>query len=132
MISLKTHNIFDYIIGAVLIASPDLFFFANVVPARNVLHICGFGLIGYSLITQYFYSFFKIIPIKAHFFLDLLVGATLVVAPYLFVYRQRLSTLQLALHFILGASMIVHAWLTRRTMKRVRTFTRRPELKKVA
>jgi len=102
MISLKIHNILDYVAGVALILCPPIFGFSDVMGARNLFLVLGFGLIGYSLITQYRYSIAKIIPIGVHMFLDVMAGLVLMVGPWLFDYRSMITTGQTALHFVLG------------------------------
>jgi hypothetical protein len=102
MISLKVHNILDYVIGAALALCPSIFGFSDVSAARDTFLILGFGLIGYSLLTNYRYSIAKIIPLGVHMFMDVLAGFVLMVAPWAFDYRGLITTEQTVLHFVMG------------------------------
>lgn len=102
MISLRIHNILDYVIGAVLILCPPVFGFSDVMAARDVFLVLGFGLIGYSLLTQYRYSIAKLIPLGVHMFLDVASGFILMIGPWLFGYRESITNAQTILHFVLG------------------------------
>jgi hypothetical protein len=114
MVSVRTHNILDYVGAAVLVLSPFLFGFSDVETARNVFLFCGFGLALYSLITRYPISIAKIIPLGVHMVLDVLAGLFLMIAPSLFNYREFLTDLQYGLHFVLGIGVIGLVAVTRR------------------
>jgi hypothetical protein len=113
MIPLKTHNILDYVAALVLIASPYMFNFSDVGPARNLFLTMGFALAIYSSITHYQYSLAKIIPIRPHMVLDIVTGFVLMIGPYAFNYRAALSNGQTALHFVLGLGVWGLVALTR-------------------
>jgi len=113
MISLKTHNILDYVIAVVLMACPWIFGFADVIAARNVFLILGIALAVYSLFTNYYYSIAKVIPLGVHMTLDVLTGVVLMLAPSIFMYRDQLTAGQYIIHFILGAGTILMVALTR-------------------
>lgn len=103
----------DYVIGAVLIACPFLFGFSDIQAARNVFLVLGFGLIAYSLMTRYYYSAIKVIPVGVHMFLDVMAGIVLMVAPSVFGYRALLTGGQLGLHFVMGLGAIGLVAMTR-------------------
>lgn len=113
MLSLKTHNILDYVGGALLILAPFIFGFADVTAARNVLMLGGLFLIAYSLITNYYYSLLKVIPLGVHMTLDVLMGALVVAAPWVFNYRTLLTPGQEYLHYILGVGVFALVGFTR-------------------
>src|SRR5690348_8373974 len=102
MMSLKTHNVLDYVGGVLLFLCPFLFGFANVGVARNVFLFAGFFLILYSLFTSYPYSLLKVIPLGVHMTLDVLMGLVVMLAPWVFNYRGFLTPGQEYLHYILG------------------------------
>ena len=66
MFTLKTHNIIDYVLGAFLLVSPWLFGFDQIVEARVLFLLSGVVLITYSLITNYYFSVARIIPLGVH------------------------------------------------------------------
>ncbi len=113
MIPLKPHNVLDYVIGALLVISPWLFGFADVLAARNVFLVLGAGLIVYSLLTNYYYAIVRVIPLGVHMTLDSLAGVVLILAPALFGYRDLLTTGQYAVHMIFGIGAIGLVALTR-------------------
>ncbi len=118
MVSLNTHNIIDYVIGAVLLASPYFFGFADVAAARDTFLVLGTTLIAYSLLTQYRFSIFKWIPIGMHMALDVAIGVITLFAPWAGGYRDFITPGQTALHVILGLGAIGLVVLTRTTNRR--------------
>ena len=120
MISLKTHNVLDYLIGVVLAFCPYFFNFATIDIARNVFQTAGVGLIVYSLLTNYRYSIIKAIPVRVHMVLDVINGAVVLLAPWLFGYRASITNFQMGVHVALG--LIVFA-LVAFTNRRVITAT---------
>lgn len=113
MISLRTHNILDYVIGAILVLSPYVFGFSDINAARNVFLVLGFGLIGYSMLTKYYYSVAKLIPIKVHMVFDVTAGIILLLAPGIFNYGTMLTGGQVALHYVMGLGAILLVAVTR-------------------
>jgi hypothetical protein len=113
MISLRAHNVIDYIVGAVLFVAPWIFGFADIVAARNLLLFSGVALIGYSLITNYYYSLAKILPLGLHMTFDAVLGVLMILAPALFGYRDLLTEGQYAAHIVLGIGAVGLVALTR-------------------
>ncbi len=113
MVSLKTHNILDYVGGAALILAPFLFGFSDIDAARNVFMIAGFALVAYSLCTNYYYSLIRVIPLGVHMTLDALNGVLIIAAPWIFNYRAFLTPGQEYLHYILGVGVLALVGLTR-------------------
>lgn len=112
MVPLKVHNALDYVLGAVLLACPFVFGFSDIDAARNLMVVLGFGIIAYSLVTAYPYSVFKWIPLGWHMGLDVLLGVSLILGPYLFGYNDLLSFGQIAVHFVLGVGAIALVAMT--------------------
>jgi hypothetical protein len=114
MIPLKIHNVLDYFGGAILLVAPSLFDFSYLLAARNLFWFLGAALIVYSLLTDYYYSLAKWIPVKAHLGMDSLVGLLLILGPSVLGYRLQLDSLQYALHFALGLGLLGLVILTNR------------------
>lgn len=102
MISLKTHNILDYVGGAILLFTPAIFGFAEIDAARNVFIFAGLALIGYSLLTKYQYALWRVIPLGVHMSLDVFLGVVVMLAPWVFGYRDLLTTGQEVVHYVLA------------------------------
>lgn len=113
MISLKTHDVLDYVIGALLVVAPALFGFLHVSRATNTMMILGFVLLAYSLFTDYYYSVARAIPLNVHMVLDVMIGLAVIVGPQVFGYRSDLTDAQYALHLILGVGTIGMVAVTR-------------------
>ena len=113
MVSLKTHNLLDYVLGAALLAAPWIFGFASITKASSVFLFFGAVLILYSLLTNYHYSAMRIIPLGLPMTLDALMGVILILAPVIFGYRVFLSESQYASHVVLGLCAIGLVALTR-------------------
>ncbi|MGE3975266.1 MAG: hypothetical protein AB7F59_12140 [Bdellovibrionales bacterium] len=107
MIPLRIHNVIDYIAGAFLLLCPVVFGFSHIEVANNVFMFSGAALIGYSLLTKYRYSLLKLIPVKAHMVLDVLIGIAVMLSPWAFGYAEFLTTTQYSLHFVSGIAVIL-------------------------
>lgn len=112
MISLKTHNIADYCLGASFLLAPYLFGFSGMYFAHDVFTVLGFAVLGYSLLTDYRRSLAKAIPLTMHMTFDVIVGVFAVLAPWVYGYREELTAPQIAVHWILGLGTIAAAILT--------------------
>ncbi len=113
MLSLKAHNIIDYVAAVVLVLCPYIFGFGDIASARNVFLFAGFILALYSVFTNYYFSLLKLIPLGAHMTFDVLLGIFLMVAPWLFAYRGTMSPGQEYLHYILGVAVFALVGVTR-------------------
>jgi len=83
MIPTRIHGMLDYLMGILLIVSPWLFGFSDSNTATWTAVVVGVLIIGTSLITDYELSVANIVPMRAHLGLDVLLGAFLVVSPWL-------------------------------------------------
>ncbi len=113
MVSIKTHNIIDYVAGLALILMPALAGFADIVAARNVFVLGGIALIAYSLCTKYEFAVWKKIPLGVHMTMDVALGLLTCVAPFLFDYRYLLTGTQEVIHYVLGLGVIGLVAVTR-------------------
>ena len=111
MIAFRTrvHGWIDYGIGALSIASPWLFGFADTGEARGVAIAAGVFLIAYSLLTNYELGVARAVQIPAHLWLDGLLGLLLAISPWLLDFDQQVWIP----HVVLGASLIVIAVFSR-------------------
>ncbi|MEI6945904.1 SPW repeat protein [Paraflavisolibacter sp. H34] len=78
----------DYIVGALLIAAPWIFNFANNGAETWVPVILGAGAILYSLMTDYELGVRKSLSMRTHLGLDLVSGLLLAVSPWLFGFAE--------------------------------------------
>ena len=107
------HGVLDYLTGVVLIGIP---FVVGFVPGREtaiaidnaatyVPVVLGFGLIIYSLFTNYEVGVVRKIPMRVHLALDAISGGFLAVSPWLFGFADYV----LWPHVILGVIELVAA-----------------------
>lgn len=128
MVTLKAHNILDYIIAIVLVASPFVFDFSNVDQARNLFLTLGVGLALYSAITNYYYSLARVIPLGVHMVFDAAAGIVLIAGPSLFGYRDQLSDFQVGVHIVLGLGAVGLVAITRTRTEAAKTSEQRREI----
>jgi hypothetical protein len=106
MISIKTHGIVDYCLGAAFFLAPYLFGFSDVYFAHDVFTVMGLAIIGYSLLTDYRSSVARAVPLSMHMTFDVAAGIFVVLAPWIYGYRELLTPFQSALHWIMGMATI--------------------------
>jgi hypothetical protein len=108
IINRKTHGYLDYLVGALLIASPWLFnFYAGGIESWIPI-ILGASAIGYSLITDYELGLAGIIPMRTHLIIDMLSGILLAASPWLFGFADHVFWP----HLVFGVMEIVVPLLT--------------------
>jgi hypothetical protein len=100
MMSLRTHNVLDYVTGVVLLFIPAIFGFAEIDAARNSFLGAGIAIIAYSLLTRYEYALWRVIPLGTHMTLDVIDGVFVMLAPWIFGYRDLLTAGQEVLHYV--------------------------------
>ncbi|MBU6375178.1 MAG: hypothetical protein KGQ59_04225 [Bdellovibrionales bacterium] len=106
MISIKTHNVLDYVFGLVIALCPYLFNFSMIDVARNLFQFVGIGILVYSLMTNYRYSMLKVLSVRANLGLDTVAGGVLLIGPWIFGYRDLLTGGQASVHVLAGLVML--------------------------
>ena len=96
-ISTRVHGVLDYLTAGVLIAAPSLLGLRKTGMQTWLPMALGVGTIGYSLLTDYELSLFKIIPMPMHLVLDAANGALLAASPWLFGFAEEVATPHLGL-----------------------------------
>ena len=84
----RVHAISDYVLGIVLIVAPYFLGFADGGPAQWIPTIIGVAILASSLMTNYEYSFARLIPMPLHLALDLVAGVLLLASPWLFHFSD--------------------------------------------
>ena len=84
----KFHAPLDYIVGVVLIAGPWIFRYSDSSAATAISIVLGSGLIAYSLFTNYELGLWKVAPMAVHNLIDIVAGALLAAAPWLFGFAD--------------------------------------------
>ena len=86
--STKIHGVLDYLVSALLIASPWIFNFAGSNYACYVPVAVGIIGILYSLLTDYEWGLIKTISMPMHLAFDLAAGVGLAASPWLFGFNR--------------------------------------------
>jgi hypothetical protein len=104
----RIHGILDYLLGALLIASPWLLGFAAGGAETWAPVGAGAVVVLYSLFTDYERGAVRRIDVPVHLLLDFLVGVGLAVSPWLLGFDTRVWIP----HVALGAAMALAAAVT--------------------
>ena len=104
----RIHGMLDYLLGALLIASPWVFGFGDGGAETWVPVVLGAGVLLYSLFTDYELGVVKRLQMPAHLLLDVLGGLLLAVSPWLFGF----DTLVWTPHVVLGLVEVAVAAVT--------------------
>ncbi|MDQ0638485.1 hypothetical protein QF042_002050 [Pedobacter sp. W3I1] len=85
----KLHGIIDYLWAAIMFLSPFILGFNNVRPAVTCFFIAALSAILLSLFTNYEMGVWKRLPMAFHLDMDMVLGFTLAISPWLFgFYRE--------------------------------------------
>lgn len=95
--STRTHGAIDYALGALAMASPRLFGFADLEMAGRVAVAAGGLVVIYSLVTDHEFGAARVLPIPLHLWLDGLLGLTLGISPWLLEFDQQVWVPHVAL-----------------------------------
>ena len=106
----KIHGYLDYIVGALLIAAPWLFDFAQGGAETWIPVILGTGAVIYSLMTDYELGASRLIAMRSHLMLDMISGILLAASPWLFGFADEVW----GPHLFAGLFEMGAALLTRR------------------
>lgn len=106
----RVHGMVDYLVGALLMASPWLFGFADGGAQQWVPIILGAGTILYSLMTDYELGVVSVLSMSAHLMMDLAGGILLAASPWIFGFSDELKWP----HVVIGLGEIAASLMTRR------------------
>ncbi len=82
-ISTRLHGLLDYV-AAIALVIPWIVSFYEDANDTWILALTGVAILMMSLLTNYELSFIRIIPMKLHLFMDVLVAVFLIALPFLF------------------------------------------------
>ena len=105
----RIHGAIDYLWGAVLLASPWVFGFADGGAAQWIIVVFGVGAFVYSALTEYELGLLRLLPMPLHLVLDGLGGALLAASPWLFGFADRVYWP----HLVFGLFAVVASLITR-------------------
>jgi hypothetical protein len=83
-IPLRVHAAIEPIVAIVLIAAPWIFGFNDVGSSTAVSIVVGALMLISGMSTRWRLSLVKLIPLRTHFRMDLVLGVVLIVAPFVF------------------------------------------------
>jgi hypothetical protein len=81
-IPLKAHATLEPIVAILLIAAPWIFGFNDVGSSTAVSIAVGVIMLISGMSTRWRYSLVKLVPLRTHFRMDLVLGVVLIVAPF--------------------------------------------------
>ena len=87
-ISPNTHAMIEPLMAVLLIASPWIFGFSDVDDAKTIAIVVGAIMLVAGAMTQWRYSLVKLIPLRTHMATDLLLGAVLILSPFVFGFSD--------------------------------------------
>ena len=106
----RIHGVLDYVVGALIAASPWLLGFARGGAETILPVLLGAGAIVYAFFTDYELGVVRRIPMPVHLMLDLGSGVLLALSPWLFGFADQVRDP----HLLLGLFEIAAALTTQR------------------
>ena len=111
-IPVAVHGILDYVLAALLIASPFLFGFSDEGGPTAVAIVAGVIVLYQAASTEGFpTALIKAIPTGAHLVMDIVVGALFIAAPFLFGFSDDSSPT--AFFIVVGVAVLLLTLATR-------------------
>ncbi len=110
----KIHGLLDYLTAIFLMMSPWLLGFNENHTAMWVVLLMGAAVILYSVCTDYEWGAFRILSMKSHLTIDLLVGIFLAVSPWLLGFADDVFLP----HLIVGLFSMVASLITKKEVSR--------------
>lgn len=110
-ISSRVHTIIGLVVGVVLLIAPYLFGFSSVAAATATAQIIGVLVIISELISTSPYSPLKLVPMRAHLVIDVILGIILAVSPWLFAFADNPANVWVP-HLVVGILTIGYALMT--------------------
>ncbi|KQS37007.1 hypothetical protein ASG14_08240 [Pedobacter sp. Leaf194] len=104
----KLHGIIDYVWTTVMFEMPFLLGFASVTPAAACFFIAALSTLIISLFTNYEVGVWKRLPMAFHLDMDMALGLTLAISPWLFDFYQQVFWP----HVLMGVFAIVAGFVS--------------------
>jgi hypothetical protein len=93
VIPTRMHGMMDYVIGALLIASPWIFGFSDEsATAKWTFVVIGAVLLLTSMATNYELGLMHVVPMHMHLWADAVAGIVLALSPWIFGYANDTGT----------------------------------------
>jgi hypothetical protein len=108
------HAVVDYVLAAVIIASPWIFGFADISDpaARTMVVLAGVFLLLQAALTDYDISVLDVLPLRPHLANDAVIGILLITSPFILGFRVDGTKAWLP-HVVFGVVLVALAVLTR-------------------
>ncbi|GGF22532.1 SPW repeat protein [Flavobacterium limi] len=106
----KFHGYIDYLIGLLLLFVPSLFGLEAHSVQSLIFYIFGIFTIFLSLQTDYEAGIYKLLPMEAHIFIEILSGIFFALSPWIFGFAGKVF-----LPHLLGGSIVVFLALATKT-----------------
>ena|SRR5688572_22156785 len=87
-ISPNAHGALEPLAAIILILAPWIFGFSDVDSATAISIAVGAVMLLSGAMTQWRYSLIKLVPLRTHFMGDLLLGAVLILSPFVFGFSD--------------------------------------------
>jgi len=106
------HGVLDYLSGLLLLAGPNLLGFAEIGGVTAwIPRVVGLMILLQALVTDYELGVMKVVPIGMHLMVDYIVGAFLLMAPFVLGISAR-STSATVLLLLIGLLGLGAAYMT--------------------
>ena len=105
------HMALEPFVAALFIAAPFLFGFSDEGAPTAVSIVVGLAVLVLGMSTQWRLALIKAVPLTAHAMIDLMTGALLIAAPFLFGYSDVGSAT--AFHLVMGIGLVLATLATR-------------------
>ncbi|WP_373285447.1 SPW repeat domain-containing protein [Flavobacterium limi] len=83
LLSTNIHSVMDYIVGGLLVVCPLLFSINSNSAGGITLYAAGGTLLLHNIITKYEAGIFRILPLRIHLLLEVIIGIFLAASPWL-------------------------------------------------
>ena len=107
ILSPKAHGYLDFVVVATFLLAPSLFNFTGLPVTLSC--IIAVAHLGMTLFTRFPMGLVKLIPFPVHGTLELVASIALILAPYLFSFREQSSALWF---YTIAAVVIFGVWAT--------------------
>ncbi|HEX2845105.1 MAG TPA: hypothetical protein VHN59_01055 [Chitinophagaceae bacterium] len=109
LISTRIHGLLDYVYAIALIAVLWISDFSIYTDAPWVMLVAEICIVIFSLLTRYEKGYVRVIPMRIHLWLDILVGVLLITAPYMLNFERNAKLP----YGVMGVLIILLALLTK-------------------
>lgn len=108
IIETKLHGYIHYSLGFLFLWVPKIFHLKGDSPESIIFYILAVLILFLSLLADYELGIYKVLPLKSHLMLDVLLGLFLLVSPWLFGFWHR----SFVPHMLFGIIMAAIGLLT--------------------